>query len=503
MRRAIFLGFDSADADLLRRWGDEGLLPNFEALRQRSLGAAVRTPPGLGVGAKWISMYTGTSPARHRYQAPRWFDPAAFKMQPFSVFDMTEPPFWLELDALGKTVCAIDFPRSRPSDAPLRGLEVVDFATHDFEFPTVQTNPPKVANELRRRFGDNPSGRCDLVPMDRQAMKSFRDALIARVQTKTDLIEHVASTHDWDLLAAVFSDAHCICHRCWHLHDENHPRHDPEFACAEGNPVLDVFRAQDRALGRLLDLVGEDDLLMVYTGTQMGANYTGNHLLDEILRRIEWGRSTGESALLNALKAPYRRLLPMGLRIHLTPFVDGIDEMMLSRERRRRRFFSVPNNDLCGTVRLNVVGRERHGIVPPGEVDACCEWVAERLRELVNLESGEPLVREVIRSDEQYRGPYVDRLPDLFVDWNRSAPIRRVGSPRGWEVVGEHASDRTGDHLAGGRLWVRGPGLAEQGELARVVAAEDIAPTLSAALGVTLQHTDGSVVRELIPRGTG
>ena len=501
MKRAVFLGFDSADPTLLDRWIEEGLLPHFDQLRRRSVGASVRTPPGLGVGAKWISMYTGMSPATHRYQAPRWFDPERFEIRPFTVHEVEEQPFWLELCERGRTVCAVDFPRSRPSDKPVRGIEVVDFATHDFDFPTVRTNPSEMAEDLRRRFGDNPSGRCDLVPMDRDSMASLRDALITRVATKTDMIEHLAGAHEWDLLAAVYSDAHCVCHRCWHLHDPQHPRHDPEFRASEGDPVRDVFVALDKALGRLLSLVGEDDLLMVYTGTPMGANYTGNHILDELLRRIEWGRSTGESKLLQTLKAPYRRLLPMGLRIQLTPFADRIDEIALRRERRRRKFFAVIGNDLCGTVRLNVVGRERYGILPPEEVEQCCDWLSERLLELVNLETGEPIVREVLRARDHYQGPHVDLLPDLFVEWNRSAPIERVGSPRGWEVVSRYSSDRTGDHASGGRLWVSGPGLSPNTELGVEVAAEDLAPTLAAAIGVELSRTDGRIHDELLGQG--
>lgn len=498
MPRSIFLGFDSADPSLLRRWGSEGLLPNFEALRRRSLRAEVRTPPGLGAGAKWVSIYTGVSAARHRYQAPRFFDPASFRMRSFDIRDLAEPAFWGELCDAGKTVCVFDFPRSRPSSRSLRGVEVVDFATHDFEFSTVQTNPTELALAIRRDYGRNPSGRCDLVAMDRQSMAGFRDALIQRIRTKTRLIEDFAAAYDWDLLAAVFSDAHCVCHRCWHLHDPSHPRYDSAFDDAEGDPVREVFRALDGALGRLLELVDDDDLLMVYTGTPMGANYTGNHLLDEILRRIEWGRSTGESTVLSALKAPYRRMLPMDLRIRLTPIADRIDEVALTRERRRRKFFSLPNNDLCGTVRFNIAGRERHGIVPCDEVEACTEMLIDRLEELRNLDTGEPIVRRVFRAKDEYRGPHVDLLPDLFVDWNRDAPIRRVGSPQGWIVEGEHASDRTGDHIAGGRLWVRRPGSPQSGDHGALVDVVDFAPTLASAVGVELQNTDGRAIADFI-----
>ena len=58
------------------------------------------------------------------------------------------------------------------------------------------------------------------------------------------------------MFLAVFSPSHCAGHHFWAVHDADHPRHDPATAGVLGDPIVDVYEAQDAALGRLLDVVG-------------------------------------------------------------------------------------------------------------------------------------------------------------------------------------------------------------------------------------------------------
>ena len=47
------------------------------------------------------------------------------------------------------------------------------------------------------------------------------------------------------------------------------------------------------------------------------------------------------------------------------------------------------------------------------------------LTELVDADTGMPLVRRVLRTAEVYHGPHVQELPDLLVAWNTE---HRLGS---------------------------------------------------------------------------
>jgi hypothetical protein len=89
-----------------------------------------------------------------------------------------------------------------------------------------------------------------------------------------------------------------------------------------------------------------------------------------------------------------------------------------------------------------------------------------------------------------YPGEPVDGLPDLVVDWDRSAPIRRVRSPRFGRLARESPSPRSGDHRPSGLLLALGPGIAAGRELAPVRSV-DLAATVSHLLGVARTDLDG------------
>ena len=61
-------------------------------------------------------------------------------------------------------------------------------------------------------------------------------------------------------------------------------------------PVLAVYRAIDDAIGTILEQVGPETTVLVVSLTGMAPNFTGNMILDEVLRRID-GVEARERAL--------------------------------------------------------------------------------------------------------------------------------------------------------------------------------------------------------------
>ena len=65
------------------------------------------------------------------------------------------------------------------------------------------------------------------------------------------------------------------------------------------------------------------------------------------------------------------------------------------------RAFYVPNNDLTAAIRINLKGRDPHGLVEPGrEYDELCDWLTVRFKELINPATGRPAVDKVSRIHE-------------------------------------------------------------------------------------------------------
>ena len=55
--------------------------------------------------------------------------------------------------------------------------------------------------------------------------------------------------------------------------------------------------------------------------------------------------------------------------------------------------------------------------------------IADALTVLGNPETGRPAVQWVARVEELYEGPRLRDMPDLFVEWDHSAPITTLCSP--------------------------------------------------------------------------
>jgi predicted AlkP superfamily phosphohydrolase/phosphomutase len=170
---------------------------------------------------------------------------------------------------------------------------------------------------------------------------------------------------------------------------------------------------------------------------------------------------------------------------------------MLVPDRKARRFFAIPYNPHAGAIRLNVVGRESHGLVQPGgEYREVCDRLRNELLALVNAETGAPIAAEVILTCDVFAGPYLHDLPDLLVEWDRKEPVRAIRSPQIGTLTIPQLQGRSGDHRNGGIFFVWGAG-SQATHIERPVSIMDFAPTIGRLLGVTLEELDGRPIPEV------
>ena len=188
---------------------------------------------------------------------------------------------------------------------------------------------------------------------------------------------------------------------------------------------------------------------------------------------------------------------------HTTPVVSAYHDRHLD-QLKRRRFFEVIPNHATGGVRINLKGRESAGCVAPGrEFDELCDRLARDLAEVVNLDTGRPLVSSVIKTSDLYPGPMRKALPDLLFEWEKSGPINRVASPKIGTVVRRYHGVRTGDHVhKRGLVLGSGDGIAS-GPIDHSIRAIDLAPTFAALLGVSGDGFAGVPIPEIAATATG
>jgi predicted AlkP superfamily phosphohydrolase/phosphomutase len=147
--------------------------------------------------------------------------------------------------------------------------------------------------------------------------------------------------------------------------------------------------------------------------------------------------------------------------------------------------------DLHGYLRINLIGREPQGIVPPEQFEPLCASLAEGLQSFRDATTGAPIIEEVCRARDVFpRGARDSRLPDLIVRWSPTSAAAHVAvESRQYGRIerttpGRIPNGRSGNHRSIGFLIARGPGIAPGGTLPDGADILDLAPTVARRLGV-------------------
>lgn len=491
------------DPDLIRRWGEEGQLPHLQKLIAQGVSGDVTLPPGFATHAMWPSFFTGTSPARHGWYYDRQLVRGGYRAAHPGISAIKRRPFWEALSRQGRRVAVLNVPKA-PLAERLNGVQLVSWGTHDYEYPEVQSQPPGLAAEIVARFGPDPLGHCDAFDRDPGSRDRFRRGLRRRVETAAEIACHVLAQGDWDLFVVGISDAHCAGHQLWDLHERGDGDGAPSSETGLTDPVKEVYRAIDSAVGRLVSLTGALVPAMVFAGPGMGSYYPVSHVLDDVLLAHENvarpARSVGSAApgssnrWIDHARSIGRTLTPPVVRRRLQPLVARLNETEAAWDLGWRSCFVLPHHETHGAIRVNLEGREPKGRISPASYDDYCGALARYLEGLENADTGEKLVRRVIRTHSSYPGEYLKDLPDLMVEWRRSAPVFRVRAPEIGTI--DVAADKTylphrsGDHKLDSMLIASGPAF-DDGGLPDRIAMTDLAPTIASLIGADLTDVDG------------
>lgn len=461
--RTLFLGIDGQSASLLDDQIREGTTPRIAELDRTLTRITVENNPGFGDGSYWASAATGGDPSHHCHIFILQFDPRTYKHYWFDeAAHMPARGLWERLDDEGRRVCVIDWPHG-PVHKIVNGVLIDNWLQHDAPTPA-RTFPEPLIRELHERFGTDPfSPGLHAYPFDNAETARWAiDTACKRIEIKAQYCVELLRGGEWDLFAPVFSELHDIGHNAFHIFDPAHPDYNPGLAAAVGDPMRPLGIATDKAIGEIIDAAGPDCEVMMMAGLGMTPLVTGNNVLDLITQRLDRGLSAEEEAPVEKARAAYRARAPFFIRNALSPikrFLLGEPE---NPELARRRFFPVQHVDHSGCIRLNLKGRERNGLVEPGEeYRRLIDQIISDLSDIRDADSGEPIVESFVKTYETYHGPHADTLPDLFVLWRRDWPFRRITSPKIGIIEIPEREVRTGDHLQTGDFWATSERLAD------------------------------------------
>ena len=496
-KKVLLIGLDSAEPSLVHKWADEGHLPHLARLMEEGSTAALQSAAAEFPDEVWPSIYTSRNSAqlgKYYYIQPR---AGSSDLELIDDVPRHGRQFWEVASSAGSRCAVVDAPKTGLGP-PINGMQLANWGAHATRCETA-SHPPDLVDRVIAKHGRYPLHSCDMHGLKPEEYQELRSQLLDGVALRERLLSDLISAQPWNLFFCAFSETHCAGHQFWHLQDPAHPRYDPEDRHGLRDALRDVYQAVDNAVGSLVAGVGSDTDVLVFSGHGMKAQYHGRDLVPTLLEF--WGMSQAVNTEPHAgperevtLKKTFLRTLKDNVPIQWQYVVkkilpSKIEDMIICRVMGTEkldmsaRAFYVPNNDLTAAIRINLKGREPHGLVESGrEYDELCELLTVRFKELINPATGKAAIDKVTRIHDSYEGEHLDRLPDLTALWSQEDPIDALYSPGYGTVVGSHGDLRTGGHASRGFFIMKSAdGMRfdyPEGN------AKDVAPTVLRLLGV-------------------
>ncbi|MGH9870635.1 MAG: alkaline phosphatase family protein [Candidatus Polarisedimenticolia bacterium] len=293
------------------------------------------------------------------------------------------------------------------------------------------------------------------------------------------MMEAQLSSSQDRLYVQVFDFVDRIGHMFWRYLDTKHPFHDPmndpAHVEAMSGALRSAYERMDRIVGRARELAGKDALFFVmsdhgFGSFRRGMNYN-TWLVKNGFMTLKSDRRTGKPKTLQDLFETRR-------------FFEDVDWS-------KTQAYALG----LGGIYINVAGRERDGVVQPGEdYERVRSAIIAGLEATVDPHTGERAVQKVYKREEMYTGYDPTLIPDL-----RAA--NTLGYRIGWqsalgevprEIFEDNLKAWSGDHcsldpeLVKGILFVNRP-ITRDG-----LNIVDVMPTVLKAMEIEIpEDVDG------------
>lgn len=497
--RVLIFGIDGATFDLIRPWAAAGHLPNLARLIETGVHGDLESTLPPVTSPAWPTFMTGCNPGKHGV-----FDFIRPQGDSFGLVNSTsirQPTIWQILSELGLKVGAMNVPVTYPPH-PVNGFMITGLLS-----PT--------------RGGDV-CYPADLISRYEETLGPYRIA--PRVQYSPgsegpfiadmyDLIDthgrwglHLMQAEPWDLFMLHFLSLDVMQHAVWRFMDTSHPRHEPgPFE----NAIRDGYARVDTAIGKMLDQVGEDTVVLLMSDHGFGPLHAivnlNNFLMEKGLLKLKrdlWTQAKAFAFRKGITPATVFRWLS---RLKLQNIVARVSKG--TRNKVMGKFLSYDSVDWSrtlaysmghvGQIYLNVAGREPNGIVRPEERPEVLKKVMDTLGKLTG-ENGQPLVTKLIPRTETYHGRHAEHGPDLHVVLDEYKMISFPLFATNGKIVTQQIRGDSGCHRSEGIFIASGAGI-RHGESITGANLMDLAPTILHLLGQPVRsEMDGRVLTEIL-----
>jgi predicted AlkP superfamily phosphohydrolase/phosphomutase len=220
------------------------------------------------------------------------------------------------------------------------------------------------------------------------------------------------------VVACVFETTDSIQHMFFRYLDRDHPALKTGTSRMGAHVIEDLYKRMDEMIGRIREQLDDRSALIVmsdhgFKPFRRGVNLNSWLLRNGFLALKEGKAESGE-------------------------WFDGVDW-------KKTKAYALG----LGGIYLNLKGREREGIVVPGdEARALKQELAGKLTGLMDGELGNQAINAIFDREDIYKGPYKENSPDLIVGYSEGyrASWDSVKGIVGSVVVEDNKKAWSGDH---------------------------------------------------------
>ncbi|MBI5788559.1 MAG: alkaline phosphatase family protein [Candidatus Schekmanbacteria bacterium] len=501
--RLIIIGYDGGTFKVIDPLIKQGRLPNFKRLLDTGTRSILKsTVPPLTPPA-WITFMTGRNPGHHgffdfRRMGKITYDSAYVMRSQFTHTLLHSGHYsgntlWDILSRAGYKVSSIMMPITYPA-WPVNGYMVAGHPSPDYKKPN--TYPPEWSKEIGELFdisAINPGNEVGLVAECKTLIKRVEAVLLRQLAAK-----------ECDVYGIVFSSTDFAQHHLWkYLSNGASP-----FASA----IQEMYIEIDKTIGEILKLVEQDKcsiLVLSDHGFCASARkyfHPNVWLKDNGYLTFKQGNVSGKMVELLWKPIRYQKMkLKLFLKNRFARLPEGLQKKIANTyyqanqvEWLQTRAFRCKVGLVEGVV-INLKNRLPQGTVAESEYESLRDEIIGKLKKISDPQTGQPVINEVYKREELYKGKYVEVVPDIIYSFN---PLYRGGfNSQGAAVTAvppDYLEGLSGTHDRDGILVLNGPKF-KKNLVIDPVQMVDLLPTLLFDLGLPLpQHLDGRVIREAL-----
>jgi predicted AlkP superfamily phosphohydrolase/phosphomutase len=519
-RRLLIVGLDAATFDLISPWIAEGKLPNLATLMKNGAWGRLAsilppiTPPA------WTSFMTGKNPGKHGIFNFLEARPGTYELSYLNGASRRAKTIWRMLSDAGYTVGTMNIPFTYPPEH-LNGFQISGMDTPSEKSPFIY--PPELHSELVNLLG---RFQLDLRYLGYMSTDPRRQRVLAEME-KLDhqwlsASLYLMEKHPADVMMFTFMSIDTVQHHFWHYMDSTHHLHNPAAVERFGDAVLRVYERLDDAVGQMLQKISSDTSVLVVS------DHGGGPTSDRV---VYLNRYLAQLGLLHYRKderSALKKLTQKMVRGSYTLLRSSLSSRQKSflartlpalRKRFESAFTSFDKIDWARTkvycsevlasppsISINLKGVKPGGIVEQREYEPLLKLISDRLKELKDPRTNEPVIKRILRRGEIFHGPYANEAADLILDWWETSHFST--SPSFPEDTLKPAveirerkpsteSEWGGTHRRDGIVIAHGDSFKKGAEIrgARLI---DMAPTILHLLGQPVPaDMDGRVLEEL------